>query len=104
MSQFSVTPLKRSVTRSVEFCLSENERVVVSVKSSLGNAQPAYFTLYWIGRERSELNNTKFTATELFNGRRQKKCSAIRPSNARELLKCFKVCFEKEQTMFATSF
>lgn len=43
MSQFSATPLKRVVTRSVEFCLSENERVVVSVKSSLGNTQPAYF-------------------------------------------------------------
>ncbi|WP_172412317.1 hypothetical protein [Providencia rettgeri] len=42
LSHFSVTPLKRAVMRSVEFCLSDNERVVVSVKSSLGNAQPAY--------------------------------------------------------------
>lgn len=43
MSQFSDTPLKRVVTRSVEFCLSENEGVVVSVKSSLGRAEAAYF-------------------------------------------------------------
>lgn len=45
MSQFSATPLKRAVMHSVEFCLSENGRVVVTVKSSLGNAQPAYFSL-----------------------------------------------------------
>jgi len=62
------------------------------------------FHLYWIDCERSELNHTELTATGLFNGRRQKKCSAICPSYARELLKCLKVYFEKEQTMFATSF
>ena len=58
-------------------------------------------------RERSELNFTKRTAIQSLDGRRQKKCSASCPSlrgSYRSILGGGKVCFEEEQTVFATSF
>jgi len=57
-----------------------------------------------MSRERSELNDTGRATAQWQDGRRQKKCSAVCPSKARELLKCLKVFFEKEQTRFAASF
>jgi len=57
--------------------------------SLLSIAHRPLFSPYWIDCERSELNGTKLTATELFKGRRQKKCSTICPSNARELSRCW---------------
>ena len=57
-------------------------------------------------RERSELNVTKKTATQVSDGRRRKEYSAICPSlrGCYLILSCLKVCFLEEQTLFATSF
>lgn len=70
---------------------------MIGYSSGLKSITERLTSTNWINREQSELNNTEISATLWRNGRRQKKCSAICPNNARELLSVLRYVLKRSK-------